>query len=320
MRRSEDFQVNESRRARTAVGGELPVEPGAVMSYDSDAAIGQQLNDTLETASKTASQRLAPFPDSPRVVYRKNPLEEVVCQLKFPPILRIESEPPASFQDQISDEYPILEDNPVQQLNLPPAVARILSGELIGAAPNRQFQFASADGMWKLVLNREFVALSTNQYKRWEDFSSRLQRALTALESQYKPPAFFVRIGLRYRNVIKRSEFGGPDERWSRLLTPHILGELADERVEPSILQAARQTVISLGERGAQVRLIHGLAVPPEQGEICYSIDSDLFTEERTEIANAFDVLKIFNRQAGRLFRWCITEHLHDALGPEVVI
>jgi uncharacterized protein (TIGR04255 family) len=273
----------------------------------------------LETASKPTPHPLTPFPDSPRVVYTKNPLEDVVCQLKFPPILRIESEPPAAFQDRISDEYPILEDNPVQQLSLPPAVARILSGEMIGAAQNRQYQFVSSDGAWKLVLNREFLALSTGQYKRWEEFSSRLRRAMVALESQYKPPAFLTRIGLRYKDVIRRSDFGGTDEPWSRLLTPQILGELADERVEPSILQAARQTLISLSERGAQVRLIHGLAVPPERGEVCYSIDSDFFTEERTEIAHAFDVLKVFNRQAGRLFRWCITKYLHDALGPEVI-
>jgi uncharacterized protein (TIGR04255 family) len=274
----------------------------------------------LDTATKPTAQGMTPFPESPRVIYGKNPLEEVICQLKFPPILRIESEPPAGFQDAISDEYPILEDNPVPQLNLPPALAKFLSGELMGPAANKQYQFASADAAWKVALNREFIAVSTTRYTRWEEFSSRLEKAVAALKTQYKLPTFIVRVGLRYRDTIKRSEFGDPNERWSRLLKPHILGELSDGRVEPSILQAARQTLISLGEHGEQVRLIHGLAVPAQGGEVCYSIDSDFFTEERMEVPNAVETLKIFNRHAGRLFRWCITEHLHHALGPDVII
>jgi uncharacterized protein (TIGR04255 family) len=260
-----------------------------------------------------------PFPDSPRVIYKTNPLEEVICQLKFPPILRIESELPATFQDQISAEYPLLEDSSVPQLNLPPVVARFLASDL-GRAGNRQFEFVSTDRVWKVVLNREFIALSTTKYTRWEEFSSRLERALSALRMQYKPPAFFLRVGLRYRDLIKRSEFGEQNERWSRLLMPHILGELSDSQVEPSILYATRQTVFSLDERAGRVRLVHGLAMHSEGGEVCYSIDSDFYTEERTEVTNVFDSLKLFNRQAGRLFRWCITEHLHKALGPEIIL
>jgi uncharacterized protein (TIGR04255 family) len=252
------------------------------------------------------------------VVYKTNTLKEVICQLKFPPILRIESEPPATFQDQISAEYPLLNEGPLAP-NLPPALANMLAGQLMGPG-SREFQFTSADGTWKIVLNREFLALSTVHYTHWDEFCSRLRKASSALESQYKPPAFLTRVGLRYKNVIKRSDFGSQSEPWSRLLAPHILGELADSGVAPSIISAARQTVFALNERGGQVRLNHGLIVPPQGGEICYSIDIDLYTDARTEIENVFDLLKEFNQHAGRLFRWCITEHLHNALGPGAAV
>jgi uncharacterized protein (TIGR04255 family) len=291
----------------------------AVVIYHAVAAFAARVCEKLETASTPTAERLTPFPESARVIYRKNPLDEVICQLKFPPILRIESELPAAFQDALSADYPLLEENPGPQLNLPPAIAKILAVDFGSAGTNRQFQFASSDAAWRVVLNREFIALSTTKYRRWEDFRSRLARALAAIDTQYKPPAFFVRVGLRYKDVIRRSEFGRADEQWNQLLKPHILGELSDSRAEPSILQAARQTLISLHERGAQVRLVHGLMVPPQGGEVCYSIDSDFFTQERTEVTDVFDVLKLFNRQAGRLFRWCITERLHDALGPEII-
>jgi uncharacterized protein (TIGR04255 family) len=260
-----------------------------------------------------------PFPDSPRVIYKTNPLEEVICQLKFPPILRIESEPPAGFQDQLSGDYPILEDSPVAQLNLPPVLARLLGGDLSPVPQSRDYRFSSADGVWKVVLNREFIALSTSKYTRWDDFVARLEKALLALTSQYKSPSFFLRVGLRYRDVIRRSDFGNPDEHWANLLRPHILGELSDEGAEPNVLQAVRQTLIALPEGSGQVRLFHGLTAAAQASETCYSIDSDFFTESRTEAKDVFTVLKVFNRQAGRLFHWCITERLHNALGPEVV-
>jgi uncharacterized protein (TIGR04255 family) len=48
-----------------------------------------------------------PFPDSPRAIYRMNPLDHVICQLRFPPILMIDSKPPNEFQDAIRKEYPL---------------------------------------------------------------------------------------------------------------------------------------------------------------------------------------------------------------------
>jgi hypothetical protein len=48
-------------------------------------------------------------------------------------------------------------------------------------------------------------------------------------------------------------------------------------------------------------------------------IDADFFTEERLERENARARLNEFNREAGRLFRWSISDRLHDAMGPKLV-
>src|SRR4051794_17776404 len=50
-----------------------------------------------------------PFPSSPRVIYQNAPLTEVVAQLRFPPLLRIEGAPPADFQDRVRNEFPFVE-------------------------------------------------------------------------------------------------------------------------------------------------------------------------------------------------------------------
>src|SRR5258708_3090502 len=47
-----------------------------------------------------------------------------------------------------------------------------------------------------------------------------------------------------------------------------------------------------------------------------YIIDCDFFTEKQTETKVVGNVLDAFNRRAGHLFRWHITQRLHAAMDP----
>lgn len=47
-----------------------------------------------------------PFPQTERVQYKKSPLIEVISQLRFPPVLKIDSVSPANFQDEIRSDFP----------------------------------------------------------------------------------------------------------------------------------------------------------------------------------------------------------------------
>ena len=46
------------------------------------------------------------FSDEPRCIYRNNQIAEVICQFRFPEILKIASDPPAAFQEAIRAAYP----------------------------------------------------------------------------------------------------------------------------------------------------------------------------------------------------------------------
>src|SRR5216683_1467295 len=102
-----------------------------------------------------------PFPESPRVFYGKNPLEEVVVQLRFPPVLRVQAETPAPFQDQIRAAFPLY-GRPAtlsglslpMPLSIPPELMQLIAG---GTQPAHEFR--SADRIWTLTLNRDFLAL-----------------------------------------------------------------------------------------------------------------------------------------------------------------
>jgi uncharacterized protein (TIGR04255 family) len=105
---------------------------------------------------------------------------------------------------------------------------------------------------------------------------------------------------------------------WADLLQPYIAGELASEAVTSEITLAARQLVIALPEQHGQVLVQHGLGTKEGTDETCYVIDADYNSSERTEVADVWGLLEGLHSQAGRLFRWCIRDRLHDALDPSI--
>lgn len=262
-----------------------------------------------------------PFPDSQRVIYKKNPLVEVICQLRFPTILRIDAQAPVEFQESVRREYPILKEKPLTSIQLtqemiqmlPPALMKILLGNM---ESKKAYDFVSEDEQWTVSLASSFLALTAHEYRQWEQFREHFQKPFEALIEHYSP-AFFSRVGLRYRNVIRKSNLGLENVKWSELLKPHIAGELASSDVpEENITTVANIVVIDLMDNLGSVRIQHGF-VKDDGDEIGYLIDSDFFTEQRTEIGYAFTLLDEFNKRSRRLFRWCITDRLHKAMEPQ---
>lgn len=259
------------------------------------------------------------FPDSPRVIYSHDPLETVICQLRFPPILKIDAEIPASFQELIRHEYPLftdrLPDN--EGLEIPPEIAKLMSIGLQFQGGKRKYEFSTSDELWQVTLTRDFLALTTKKYERWEDFKRHLDGPVDALLSQYGPD-FYVRIGLRYRNLIKRSQLEVKDCSWSELLQPHVAGELASE-IHGFIRKAGRELLIELEGKIGHVKIKHGIINAKDSSEDFYLIDADFYTDQQTEIGHAISRLDRFNKEAGHLFRWCITDRLHSAMGPRSI-
>ena len=148
------------------------------------------------------------FPDAERVIYDKNPLVEVICQLRFPPVLRIDVDPPAAFQERVRADYPFYELKSAVQFpaGVPPEIAQLV-GAGLPFAGQKWHEFASQDRAWDLKLSREFISLACRSYTRWEDFRQRLAGAFEALMTQYRP-SFVTRIGLRYQDIIRRALAG----------------------------------------------------------------------------------------------------------------
>jgi uncharacterized protein (TIGR04255 family) len=259
-----------------------------------------------------------PFPEVDRVIYNVNPLEEVICQLSFPVILRIESERPVAFQDRIRANYPFYKSNPVIQLGLgvPPNISGMVGRELPRMAHYQNHEFGSKDGRWTLVLNAESLALTCKRYKRWEEFRETLSDSVTSLQEIYSP-SFFVRIGLRYKNMIRRSQLDLTGVAWSALLSPWIAGAHSSPEISGEIEHSFLQMVIRLPESRGRVLISSGTAKDVATGEECFAIDADFSSEQHTESRNALEQLDFLNTQSDRFFNWCIGDRLRDALGAQ---
>jgi uncharacterized protein (TIGR04255 family) len=256
-----------------------------------------------------------PFPESNRVIYRKNPLVEVICQFRFHTILRIDAQEPIDYQEKIREYYPIFREKMAASAQLPAEILQQLPQQVRGS---RSYEFAKEENLWVVSRNKEFIALTSHAYKRWEDFREHLVNPFNALIDIYKPSPF-LRIGLRYQNVIKRSKLGLENVEWSELLQPYIAGELSEPNIKEFVHESAHNVVIKLDQEDMQVRLQHGFTQDEGDGEICYLIDSDFFTNRKTEATDGIDTLEIFNRKNRHLFRWCITDRVHEAMEPQPI-
>jgi len=259
----------------------------------------------------------APFPDSERIIYTKNPLESVICQFRFPDILKISSEPPVEFQEALRKEFPLFREIP--PLNLPstgwPSELAAIVTKLMPLPASKWYELTSEDNGWQITLTQDSLALLCKSYRRWEEFRAALQKALTLLEKIYEP-SFFTRIGLRYCDVISRRALGLKDVPWSELLSEDLAAEF-HSRIANSVEGAWHQLSLRLQGDVAKVTLQHGLS--NKDGDVCYVIDADYYATDRIGVKDAERILAYFNRQAGRVFRWCIAEKLHRAMGPEPV-
>lgn len=269
----------------------------------------------------------APFPESKRVIYQKNPLVEVICQLRFPPILEISSKDPADFQNEIRQAYPLYDKEEAGGLpkevagGLPKEVADLL--ERLSAprlSEEITHKFANEDSKRVISLTRDFVAVSDRSYQRWETFRLEVERAKAALEEWYRP-GFYSRIGLRYRDIISRRELGLQDVPWEELIHPSVIGLQAESDIRERVRNIRGYALIDLSDQvaGGLAHIRHGLVEAGESGEAGYMIDADFFTEERSTHHGVFDTLDKFNRLAGNFFRWAITPRLHEALEPEYI-
>ena len=258
------------------------------------------------------------FSNEERCILQKPQLLEVICQLRFPDILKIDAGEPAMFQDAVRAEYPQYAKK-VEQL--PP---QLVNGKPVPQGTVNNYQFVSADGQWKLSLTKGFIALSTHAYSRWEDFAKRLDAVLAVFIQEYRP-AFFSRVGLRYINAFRREALERDGCAWKELITPGFLGLMAEPDAQETAF-AKCELSATLGLPGGAkanvksgpgtLRKVNNRTKESTESRV-FMLDLDVYIDGKTPLGQAVPALNIVHGNAGSLFRGAVTDTLLDAMGPE---
>lgn len=262
-----------------------------------------------------------PFPECQRVIYKKNPLGEVICQLIFPPILKIDTEVPVAFQERVRNHFPNFSEVSALNLGFLSGVEDQIQPEPPESPLCKNYEFSSEDQQWKINLTRSFVSLSTKQYTRWESFKEKLKIPFDALHEAYTP-AYFLRVGLRYTDVFNRTFLNfPPNTTWDKLLQPCILGIMGSSEmdIKDKVKNFVSVCEIGLSDGESNVKIKTALVKAIKDGEICFMIDSDFYNTNKTTIDLTLSRLDFFNSRASRLIQWCIKKELHNAMEPQLL-
>ena len=257
------------------------------------------------------------FSHNERCIYRNNQLAEVICQFRFPEILNIQTNLPAAFQEIIRDEFPRFSSR--KETPAPKLTGTAGNMTLQKQEPINNYQFFSADGIWRINLTSRFISLSCSKYTCWEEFARRLDKPLAAFIQTYHP-AFFERVGLRYLNFFSRQELGLAGTPYREMFSPCYLGPLMEEDVqEAGTTRCSVDTEMAL-RGGCRVKLHAGPGLVKRQGqpdnEVKFVFDQDLYMAGPLEIKLAVGALQTLHTQAGAIFRGAITDVTHDAMDP----
>jgi uncharacterized protein (TIGR04255 family) len=261
-----------------------------------------------------------PFPRSKRVKFNKSPLRQVICQLRFPPILKIDTGIPADFQDKIRNTYPNFSDATEWKFEIPKMVTGMVGPDFVNQlsqqTSNKNYSFSTENETYKINLTRTFISLSTINYSVWEEFRGRLENIISAFSETYQL-AYYTRIGLRYIDVIIRSELNLHDAQWKSLVKPFILGIIGDPKVGDNVEDFDSRYVIRLENEISFVKINTKLIHNEPTNENIFVIDSDFFSADKTETNKVIPALDYFNKRASRLINWAICPQLFDAMEPE---
>ena len=258
------------------------------------------------------------FSKEQRCIYRTNALADVICQLRFPEILVIGSNPPVDFQEAIRQEFPQFQRR--QEAAAPKINGVPGSFSLQNQPATINYQFTSADGVWRVNLTSRFISLACTQYTRWEDFAAHLDKPLAAFIRIYKP-AYFERIGLRYLNFISRNDLDLEKFPFSRLISPCYLGPLMEEDVtETSATRCSVDAELAI-RGGCRAKIHAGPGLTKRNGrqdqEVKFIFDQDLYMPGQIPVNLSAGTLQTLHLQADSIFRGAITDLLHDAMEPE---
>jgi uncharacterized protein (TIGR04255 family) len=233
------------------------------------------------------------LPESRWQVYPRNPLQAVVTQLRFDPILNIGAKV-AQFQDLVRARFSLYEEHENQLLQL-----QVPTGTVETRAV-KQHRFMARETPATTILDDQSVAIEFKAHRTRDELQRDAKLVFGALHDVYAPITA-TRFGLRYINVIDKGRIStdlGRAVGWRDLIAPEFLtfpagiADLADTRFRMELA-----STMPLGS----MTLRYGL-LPVASGDIAYLFDVDRFREGSVSLAEVECDLPVFAEDIFRAF------------------
>jgi len=241
------------------------------------------------------------FPTKPDIRLNNAPLVEVICQIRFPLIFRINKEEPSEFQEKIRDQFPKVE---IEEGILIPFPELSSKEEQAGPRIKKTYRFRTSDEKTAVSLSSDFYALSTNKYTHWNEFSKLLERVDEAVQNVYWP-AYATRIGLRFVNRILPKNTGIKKLSELLQLLNRELTNYARSDCWSDPLEMESRLLLSNGNARLNLRNRHGT---DKEGNPFLLLDFDYFEEGELSLENLVERCNTYHDVIYRAFRWCIPD------------
>lgn len=240
------------------------------------------------------------FPAKSEIALARSPLAEVVCQVRFPIILKISQETPVEFQEQIRSRFPELSLERGLHLRAP-TIGR--QEDIAADIQPVVYRFSSADDLTTLSLAADFFAVTTTGYTHWRDFKHELDFAHQMVERVYQP-ARATRIGLRYINrlTLENTQTASALEL-IELLNPDLTATLRTDLFN-TISGVAHQMTFSDGTVRLNLRVVYRI----ENDDPEIFLDLDAFEAGKLELASLMQRVEEFHTAIHDAFRWCLKD------------
>ncbi|MGO1079764.1 TIGR04255 family protein [Inquilinus sp. CA228] len=242
------------------------------------------------------------------------PLARVVAQVRFAEIVSIEKRAfIAEFQEAIRGDYPRFAGEEVQVVvgvGMQPDIRR-----------DQIWRFYDDQGIWRVSLTSNFVALETTAYESRSDFMERFRAVLDAL-ARTIAPTHVNRIGVRYVDHIRSPHSDDMDE----MVNPQMLG-LVTSDLREHIQHSISETLCEVAEGQLLARWgllppdgTHDPAVMPAADKQSWFLDLDVFQEHGRESV-PYDSARLqavglaLATRAYSFFRWATTDKFISAYG-----
>jgi uncharacterized protein (TIGR04255 family) len=259
----------------------------------------------------------------PKEINLKNtPLVKVLAQVKFSPILTIETgKDVPSFQDRLRKLYPFFWEKKIQNQEIHVGS----NGLSFNSTETTIHQLADADENnpernWTLSLGKDFITLETNQYISREDFLERFEIILKAVNDVFQP-TLVTTIGMRYIDQLKDDGY----KNVKNFVQPELVGIMSlikESHLRGSVNETTAITdegllTIRCGYLSENTTFDPAILLPIDKKSLIIDIDLNNSTAMmNTAIEFSPDTLiNDLNNIAMRLysiFRWAVTDDFID--------